>query len=547
MHRRKLAAVAGGLVIVVATAVVLRHESAPERPERFVDPSIELVEAAAPEKPGNPRASALDPDTLQLAWSGSAEAYEVRWGDHTQVVTSPEAELTGLDPDDEAEVEIRSVNPVGRRSDPLTVAAIPRKVLVSKDKLIEPIDRFDGPESLDPRQWRVLGDPACLGLRPFGTGKRLDFKCAAGLQANKPLRLGVPDSDGVTGRVMITAAGGQQSHVQLELLPEPLQDLPWPMGPAPGAVSLDLSSQGTRLTADPKLPTTEKLIALGDAPATGLAPDSRHRWEVRIMKDAIVAVRDGVVVAAEAVAVPWTVVRPRIMVEGEAMLDSFGLGGVPEREVPATVVPLREGTDLGSVPRQALEDAVSARLILVPNPRNTQPITVDFGGVALPTKKLTEDALAADLPLNRTDAVVRTNQPVAIGYVVVVCKPGARPGALPRLPDHEPAANKVLPKLTIMHDSGVRPGTQFPPTGRILVTAEIGNGRHEAIQIEVDGKRLLMLPTTEDGPGVSGRHEIWLRTTDFTAGGHRLKLTVLPPDHGEAVTTEAVFEVRATA
>lgn len=539
-------------MLVTATAVVLRLESTPQGLQKFVDPSVELVAAPEPEKPVNARTSALEPDTLQLAWAGNSDAYEVRWGDHSQLVSAAEAELTGLVPDQSVDVEIRSVNPVGKRSDPLVVDAVPRQVHADhgSGKLNQPIDRFDGPESLDPRQWRVLGDPACLGLRPFGAGKRLDVSCSTSLQSNRPLRLAVPDDEGVVGRVMLTAAGGDESSIKLQLLPEPLHDAMPLVDPVQGMVQLELTSQGTRLRADPILPLTEKLIPLGDSPATGLAPEARHRWEVRILKDAVIALRDGVVVAAEAVTVPWTVARPRILVDKQAMLDSFGIGGVPEREIPASRVGLGEGTDLGKVPSQQLDDAVAARLVLAVAPEAKGPVTVDYGGLPLTTKEMnTVDPryVYVDVPLNRREPAVRTNVPILMSSLILTHKPGARPGPLPRLSDHQPAANSVPPKVKAVHDSGIEPATQFPRTGRVLITAEVANGNHEGIELEIDGKRLLTLPTTEDGPAARGRHEIWVKTTDYSPGGHRVKLTVLPPDHGEPVTTETVFEVRETS
>ena len=53
-------------------------------------------------------------------------------------------------------------------SEPLTIAATPKDLYNDRwdDQLVGQVDRFDGPEALDPRKWRVEAEPECLGLRP---------------------------------------------------------------------------------------------------------------------------------------------------------------------------------------------------------------------------------------------------------------------------------------------------------------------------------------------------------------------------------------------
>lgn len=515
MDRRTLAGGLGGLALVVAAVVALRTGDAPDTLKREIADGVEVVALQEPTKPANARAQALDPDALQIAWNGSASAYEVRWNGNEQLVPGPEVELGGLDPDQQTEVEIRAVSATGKRSEPLTIAATPKDLYDDKwdDLLVGQVDRFDGPEALDPRKWRIEAEPECLGLRAFGTGKRIDVDCPmAAFQSNTPIRFGVPAADGATGRAVISIAGAvESSHVRLTLLPDPWQYLRETDTQPRGAVSLDVTTQGTRIVADPDLPRTGKQVALGDSPMTGLVAGVRHRWEMRVLPDAVVALRDGVVVAYEPVAIKPQLVHPRIRIDGGGFLDAFGVGGVPERALPTEVIPLQQDTELP-------QDAIAAKIV-TPKPGNQVEVTdVRVGAKKIPAGP---------------DA-----------QLVVIRKPESRPGTLPKLTDRPGGIKIGAPRLHVMHEDGTKPPQPLPPTGRVLVTAEINAIGHRGIELELDGKRIVSMPTDEQGPGVPGRHEFWLDATKLKPGSNaRLKLIVLPADHGEPVIAETVFEL----
>jgi hypothetical protein len=518
VDRRTLAGGLGGLALVIAAVVVLRTSDAPDTLKREIDTSVEVVQQQEPVQPTNARAQALDADALQIAWNGSAPAYEVRWNGNEQLVPGPEVEIPGLNPDDRVEVEIRAVNATGRRSEPLKITATPKDVYDDKwdDQLVGQVDRFDGPESLDPRKWRVEAEPECLGLRPFGPGKRVDVDCqTAAFQSNTPIRLGVPASDGAVARAIISVAGAvESSHVRLTLLPDPWQYLGESDVQPRSAVSLDVTTQGTRIIADPDLPRTGKQVQLGDAPLTGLVAGVRHRWEMRVLPDAVLALRDGVVVAYEPVAITTPLVHPRIRIDGGGFLDAFGVGGVPERVVPTEVVPIGPDTE---VP----QDAVAAKIV-TPEPGNQVRV--------------------AEVPVGA--GRIAAAEPARL---VVIRKPESRPGALPRLPDRPGGIKTGGPRLHVMHENGTKPPQVLPHHGRILVTAEINAIGHRGIELELDGRRIVALPTDEQGSAVPGRHEFWLEAKNLAPGSRaRLKLSVLPADHGEPVTTETVFELAAT-
>ncbi|HEX7302851.1 fibronectin type III domain-containing protein [Lentzea sp.] len=513
MDRRTLAGGVGGLVLVVGAVVALRAGDAPDTLKREIADGVEVVALQEPTRPANARVQALDADALQVAWNGSASAYEVRWNGNQQLVPGPEVELPGLNPDDEVEVEVRAVSATGRRSEPLKIAARPADLYDDRwdDQLVGQVDRFDGPEALDPRKWRVEAEPECLGLRPFGPGRRVDVDCPmASFQSNTPIRFGVPAGDGAVGRAIISVAGAvESSHVRLTMLPDPWQYLKETDAQPKGAVSLDITTQGTRIIADPDLPRTAKQVPLGDSQITGLVAGVRHRWEMRVLPDAVVALRDGVVVAYEPVAISTPLVHPRIRIDGGGFLDAFGVGGVPERVVPTEVIPLVQDVE---VPH----DAVAAKVV-TPRPGNQVEVT---------------------------DVAARKVAAVRDAQLVVIRKPESRPQALPRLADRPGGIKTGGPRLHVMHEDGTKPPQKLPATGRVLVTAEVNGIGHRGIELELDGKRIVALPTNEQGDAVPGRHEFWLDAGNLAPRSlARLKLSVLPADHGEPVTTETVFEL----
>jgi hypothetical protein len=235
---------------------------------------------------------------------------------------------------------------------------------------------------------------------------------------------------------------------------------------------------------------------------------------MRVLPDAVLALRDGVVVAYEPVTITTPLLHPRIRIDGGGFLDAFGVGGVPERVVPTEVVPIGPDTE---VP----QDAVAAKIV-TPEPGNQVRVTEVPVGAG---------RIAAAEPAR----------------LVVIRKPESRPGALPRLPDRPGGIKTGGPRLHVVHEDGTKPPQVLPHRGRILVTAEINAIGHRGIELELNGRRVVSLPTDEQGAAVPGRHEFWLEAKNLEPGSHaRLKLSVLPADHGEPVTTETVFELAAT-
>ncbi|CCH27554.1 fibronectin type III domain-containing protein [Actinosynnema sp. NPDC047251] len=593
MERGKLIAWIGGLAVIAGTVVALRHDSAPPTPvelTRFLDQRVEYVaDSTAVREPTGLRLTAPDRTSLRATWTatdGVAHGgFEVRWPGGVRLVRTTETELADLDADTDVVVEVRAVDGLGRRSSPAVANAVPR--LLHDDSwdlpLVKPLDVFDGPEALSPRRWRVFdgGNADCLGLRPLN-GKRLEVGCdVLDLQSNVPLRLGEPGPDGAVGRVVLTtdgpgAAGAGDGELLVALLPGPFPDIgrltrPFP----PDAVVLRITSYGADFDVGPGVPTTSRVVPIG---GTSLPPTPgvRHRWELRVLPDAVVALRDGEALAAASVAVPWTVVQPRLAFRNarHTQLDVFGVGGAPTAPAPASVVPLGLGTvqaeavALGTVPAGRLEGGRSARVtasvIAVSGDVRDVPITVEFGGRSAPARFMASGGsdksavLYADFPLPEPSADPLADTAVRLrgtqkflvndSHVVVDDQrlPAGRP--LPRLTDRDlPDVRVVTPNVVVVHDTG--PSDVFPRGGRARLVVELPAepvrevAAIKGIEVDLDDRRIVTLPT---GGSVGGRHEFVLDLAGLPSGRHRVAVRVLPMDErAGAGTADRSFEIGA--
>ncbi|MBW4719695.1 fibronectin type III domain-containing protein [Saccharothrix obliqua] len=572
MERRGLVAWLGGLALVAGAVVVLRQETTPPEPPRFLDGRVQLVpDDVPPKRPSELRVVAPDRTSLRVTWTATDgvthDGFEVRWPGGVRLVQAVEAELTDLDPDAATTVEVRAVDALGRRSEPAAVTAVPSLALDTGPEVLRPVDVFDGPGSLDPRRWRVFGDGGCLGLR----GRRLEVGChSLDLQSNVPLRLGPPAADGALGRVVLTTDGPDSGELFVALLPEPCQDLGRLLRPfPPDVLALRITPHGANFETGPGVPTTSRVIDVGGT-APPPTPGVRHRWELRVLPDAVVALRDGQVLATASVAVPWRVARPRLVFRGvrQTRLDSFAVGGAPSEPVPASVVPLGPGTrdgtvtGLGGVPRERLVGARTARVVAsvvaVSGKARDVPVVVEFGdrtapAAFLPSGDDTESVLYADFPLPESSPSpeVRLHAErqllVNAAHLVVADGDDAPRRPLPRLADlRHPEAELPRPDVVVVHESA--PDGPFPPRGRarLVVALPAGAAREvapvRAVEVDLDGQRLVVLPT---GGSAGGRHEFLLDVTGLAAGGHRVQARVVPVDQRVGVqSSERVFEIR---
>ncbi|MGM1061082.1 hypothetical protein [Saccharothrix sp. Mg75] len=592
MGRGRLIAVVGGLALVVGAVAVLRAESAPPPPpafDRVLDDRVEHLPDDLPLRtPTDLVLTAVDATSLRVAWTPGDRlgrgGFAVSWNGLERLVQGTETELVGLDADAEVAVEVRALDRMGNRSGPATARAVPGSAHdeTAHEPLVAPVDVFDGPAALDPRRWRVFdGGVDCLSLGPLN-GPRLEVTCAElDLQSNVPVRLGAPAGDGAVGRVVLTSDGpvgepGEAGELLVALLPAPFQDLghlaePYP----PGSVVLRVTPLGAAFAVGAGVPATQRVVPVGTAPKAP-TPGVRHRWELRVLPDAVVALRDGEVVAAASVAVPWTVVAPRLAFRHarHTRVDSFGVGvggvgggvggGVPGSPSPASVVqlgpaaPEGDAVSPGNVATQRLERASSVRVVAEVVAGRDGPVTVELGSRSATASSAPgvggdgATLVYADFPLPwpERNPRVRLRAPggitVSSAHLVVADDPDAdRP--LPRLVDRgAPPAEVPRPSLSVVHESG--PPDRVPSGGAVRVVVDLvePRGREVAavrgLELDLDGERVVALPTNGSA---GGRHEFTVDLADVPSGGHAVAVRVLPVDEGRGVrSAERSFEIR---
>lgn len=587
MERSKLIALVGGLVLLGGAVVLLRNESAPPAPrefELFLADGVEYVpDTQRPTRPSDLTLTALDRTSLRANWTATEGlghgGFEVRWNGNTRLVQATETELTDLDANADVRVEVRALDGLGNRSEPATASAVPRLAYDDTwmDGLVMPTDVFDGPEALNPRRWRVLdgGDTDCLGLRPLN-GKRLEIGCdRVDLQSNVPLRFGMPHPDGAIGRVVLATdgpatAGSGESELVIALLPEPFDDLghlaePFP----PGAVVLRISPFGARFELPSGVPSADNPLPPGSGTFPPPTPGVRHRWELRVLPDAVAAFRDGVEVARAPGVVPWTEAWPRLAfrLAQHTRLDVFGIGGAPSSPVPVSVVPLgpagREdgAVSLGNVPTPRLDGASSVRVVASVVAERAAPITVELGTRSAPAVVMPPDrglhptrasVVYADFPLPSPDpnpkVRLRSDGDVSVyaSHLVVADGQDAR-RPLPRLTDRaRPDPGVPAPTVSVLHESAG--GATFPRGGKVRVTVELPDpGAHgivpiKGLEVDLDGEGIVTLPTNGSA---GGRHEFLVDLADVSTGRHDLVVRVLPVEQRWGVRSqEQAFEIR---
>ncbi len=592
--------------MVAGAVVVLRTQVPPPLVEsddrvsltRFVDDRVDYrAERQALSAPSDLKLTALDITSVRVMWTPTVGyGYEVRWLDQVRLVLVPETELTGLMANDEVEVEVRAVDAEGRRSAPSSTTVVPRLLynVAWADHLVAPVDHFDGRAALSSHRWRALGDEDCLGLRTLPGVKRVEITCDnAELQSNMPLVLTEPQqaNDGEVGRVMLTMDGpgtdpnGLNQEVSITLLPEPYDDLPWlgmydsvtaPAPIPPGAVIMHVNPFGASFSQGVDVPTTSRVVPVSGrslVPTNGV----RHRWELRILPDAVVAVRDGEVLAAAPAAVPWKSARARLAFRNArgTTIDSFGVGGAAKNPQSTSIIPLGRSerkpnaTTLGTVSSAQFAGAESLRVVADVYGNNNAQVTVRFGEREVPAKPMfpwgtvgptVPTTLYADFPLpdpalgdSPELRLTSTTDIDSVNANVVVRDGSTAPARkLARLNDLGALVARVAqPKLSVEHETRATPPTQFPRGGVVRLVVELRGGHDHVIaptsgiEVDLDGDRIVTLPTTAGGPSAGGRYEFWLDTAELGSGGHQVTVRVRPEDSAAPPRdTRQTFEIR---
>lgn len=376
MQRRRTLAWLGTAAVLATAVVALRHTQTPadaERdaprplPARPVQLPRYVADGVVPPEPSGPPssvpgvlASRTGQHRVRVAWAdglpgGSAPdntvGYDVRWRatrgggvsgvaeENQRLVVAPEIELDGLREDSGYAIEVRSVNPYGRRSSP-AVATLPtlRSLPVAAPDLRQYTglaEPFDGPFSVDSSvlaaRWHLSGYPGCTRAATDGGTLAVDLACGADLavlRARAPLRL---SPGGERGRVvLVTDGAGPRSSLTIDLAPGPVDRVGIERGPPgawaagtpedpalpAGAIRVVIDDDGVRVFAGPGVP---RFIVVPDRLPTPVATRGvgvLHVFELVLDARGLRVLQDGDLAAVAGVTPP-----------GDETYLLIGLGG----------------------------------------------------------------------------------------------------------------------------------------------------------------------------------------------------------------------------
>lgn len=169
------------------------------------------------------------PSRLLVVWpeQRGAAGYDVRWGlpgalNGHKLVAEPQAQLDGLTDGMTYDVEVRTVDAFGQRSEPMRLSAKPGRA--NDPTAYAFVDRFDGPSVPDPTSWR-FASPGLCGRATRGDGtdaKRLVISGNCGsasvaLRARAPFKL--TPATGPATVVIDTDSPGEAGQLMIDLVP----------------------------------------------------------------------------------------------------------------------------------------------------------------------------------------------------------------------------------------------------------------------------------------------------------------------------------------
>ncbi|HEU5110636.1 MAG TPA: fibronectin type III domain-containing protein, partial [Micromonosporaceae bacterium] len=303
MDRRRLhrIAIAGAGLVLIGGAVVLLRDPDSGVSEQLPAPLPTLQTSVRPfadesvivPQRGDPPAAPARLDVrpashrLVIGWGpgrvgapepAGAAGYEVRWGpgrrpNHTRFVAEPVIQLDGLDNDAQYQLEVRTVDSFGQRSEPARTTGTPTPGLADPTPFAF-VDRFDGHVVPDPQRWAVVGIGNCTkatrgagedSRRMMITGGCGDSDEAVALRSRTPIRLLDPASapNGELGRFVVqTDRPGLTGQLTLDLVPGPVDLIGRPPRPGDGMA-------GQTLVDDSLPPGTIRTVITGHRAAEG--------------------------------------------------------------------------------------------------------------------------------------------------------------------------------------------------------------------------------------------------------------------------------------
>ncbi|WP_125728122.1 fibronectin type III domain-containing protein [Kibdelosporangium aridum] len=574
---RRAGYVAGGLVLVAGAVVALRNVDAPSEqnppPPAPIQTTVKefVNEAAVAPKPGarpeRPANLTLipGPHRLQVTWAAKTPGYEVQLrgdGDvlRTRLVAGNAMQFDGLENTVEYQVDVRAVDSFGQRSEPSTARKRPSANRPDESRYAL-VDHFDGPVAPDPARWRLANNAACARMtRGLGDdSRRLVISAACGnesvaLRSRTPLQL--KDIGGELGRMMIeTDCPAKDGSLVLDLVPGPADLID--TSPPPGTLRV-------KITADSvTLPGAD---AVAIPPKTGLSV----RWELVLRTDGLSLWRDGTKVAASGFVPTWTTATPLFGFTGPPNgltyigIDAIGLSSA---DTPPFVAPPRiTSTNISRAANTELMAGVlggQLRMTVRTTIREQMmPFTVEIAGRAFPARPAVEGhvfapsyrfPIVADLPADalvlsgdrrELRITVRGANP-AISPVVqhaeleLIPDPATKPSPNQAEPPPEPAARPALMLASFdtqfLDAAGQKiENNEIMSRSRVVLEVNADGGSAQAglagVEIFVDNKRIVGIPTMVDGPAVAGQWRVALNSGAFEPGPHILEVKAVSTD-----------------
>lgn len=525
-----------------------------------------------------------------VSWTPAPFGFEVRWGrdggplDNVTYHATAGTTLRGLEAG-RYRVEVRSIDSIGQRS-----TAVAAEFSTSDDAqdwergLGFQVD-FGLDPRLDPSQWRLSdverrcvttdGEPEPVLL--------ITTSCVSGLRPSMPLTLGEPDGHGIRGRVVVVtdAPRGEQLGSELAIIASPspttsfsFLDPPITDGAAHRRFGLPSQAIAMRATGIGVGFELGSGITIGTAdtggyrpPVAGAAsPGALNRWELVFKTDRIEARRNGDLLASAPVTAPWQ----QSLVNITTGYDAFGAGQVRHASQVAFIG--LTGTQADTRPVRVLDvdpggsvehtaGAVAARLTAiagrrlragpvqlvasVESPPGSPQVLVNLQ--PLDTER--SAAYAADLPASllgeRLWVALRAPESEVFFERIVLELTYPDGTELPvEQPDPDALRTPALPPMLQLQvrspdsgsvlSEGQRTRSAVHPVRLEVIDRSTSRGLVPwiALQVELDGRRILTMPTAAEGPAIATRYEFSLDLSDVADGSHTLVVTLVPDRPG---------------
>ncbi|CAM3385916.1 hypothetical protein KIPE111705_05820 [Kibdelosporangium persicum] len=588
-----------GAALLLGTIILLRNETGPSEPVGFPGFAVDAVDPPRPAQsvpPPGPVRMSPGPGRLRLAWADGVAGgqpldgvtgYEVRWDNQVRLVAQPVVQLDGL-AEREHHVEVRSVDPFGRRSEPVRVTGMPSRAAPLP---LGHVDEFDSADSVHSEvpgsKWHVSGYKGCIDLASEHSKLIVQFGCGADdvvLRSRAAFRLA-----GGNGRLtVVTDAAGPRGGLNLDFVPGPADRVgsrgnPSPALP-PGTIRVSISDGGARLFTGPGMGRGTFMPI--SAPAATRGSGVLHRFDVVFTPAGTQVFQDDSLVVSSDVVPPWatsTVLVGMIGPPGRlsrAHVDAVGMSAVvpPAEQVvefgavfgTQRVLRPQENAPSIGVSRQPMLGASAVRvrttvtlgagadphgMSLQVGDRTVPMVPATPGPPAEPGSNVTlvaqlpPDLLAGDTA-SLSPLVIRGQGTGAVleSYLEIV---GTAPSARlpdPRLANRVPALPTVNVRLRDVNgiDLGKTASANAPFQLEIVLDPKLAQRDADevaavrGIEVFLNERRIAAVPTDLQGPAVGGTYRLTVRAADELPGDQTVEVRLHPADQSRQPQSTSV-------